>query len=208
MQYINTASATLDALAGFLAKVTQDVEMKDHQTPSLSISSASPSTLQHLKEIASLIDSGSYTKEVRCIVRAVRLTFGLRWKLTAPLLSAFLDFARQPGSEAHARLSSFLPKEDEHDMKVDTATSAVQIPAKHLFPELKIYCYLLVLLFLIDQKKYNKAKACSLASINWLKSLNRRTLDVLASRLFFYYLYSYELTGDLVEICGRAEEAE
>lgn len=57
-----------------------------------------------------LIETGSFTKEVRRIVRAVRLTFGLRRKLTASPLSAFLDFALQPGSEAHARLSSFLPK--------------------------------------------------------------------------------------------------
>ena len=63
-----------------------------------------------LKEIASLIESGSYTKEVRRILRAVRFTFGLRRKLTAPLLSAFLHFALQPGSEAHSSLSSFLPK--------------------------------------------------------------------------------------------------
>ena len=47
-----------------------------------------------------------------------------------------------------------------------------------------------------------QAKACSTASINRLKSLNRRTLDVLASRLYFYYSYSYELTGDLAEIRG------
>ncbi|XP_022769232.1 26S proteasome non-ATPase regulatory subunit 3 homolog A-like isoform X2 [Durio zibethinus] len=137
--------------------MTQDVEMKDHPTASHSVSSALPSTLQHLKEIASLIETGSHTKEVRRIVRAVRLTFGLRRKLTAPLLSAFLDFALQPGSESHARLSSFLPK----------------------------------------------AKACSSASINRLKTLNRRTLDVLASRLYFYYSYSYELTGDLAEIRGN-----
>ncbi|OMO75482.1 hypothetical protein COLO4_26099 [Corchorus olitorius] len=92
-----------------------------------------------LKEIASLIETGSYTKEVRRILRAIRLTFGLRRKLTASVLSSFLDFALQPGSEPHARLSSFLPKEDEHDMEVDTATSAVQAPAKHLLPELEIY---------------------------------------------------------------------
>ena len=41
-------------------------------------------------------------------------------------------------------------------MEVDTATSSVQTPAKHLLPELEIYCYLLFLLFLIDQKKYNE----------------------------------------------------
>lgn len=41
-------------------------------------------------------------------------------------------------------------------MEVDTATSADQAPVKHLVPELEIYCYLLVLVFLIDQKKYNE----------------------------------------------------
>lgn len=62
------------------------------------------------KEIASLIETGSYTKEVRRIVRAVRLTIGLRRKLTAPVLSAFFDFALAPGSEPHARFSAYLPK--------------------------------------------------------------------------------------------------
>ncbi|KAJ4702183.1 26S proteasome non-ATPase regulatory subunit 3 [Melia azedarach] len=183
--------------------MTQDVEMKDRQTPSQSVSSAVPSTLQHLKEISSIIETGSYAKEIRRISRAIRLTMGLRRKLTAPVLSAFLDFALVPSSDAHTRLSPYLPKEDEHDMEVETTILAAQSPGKHLLPELEIYCYLLVLLFLIDQKKYNEAKSCSSASIVRLKNLNRRTVDVLAARLFFYYSYSYELTGDLAEIRGN-----
>ena len=63
-----------------------------------------------LKEIASLIESGSYTKEARRISRAVRLTFGIRRKLNARVLSLFLDYALVPGSEAHTKLSGFLPK--------------------------------------------------------------------------------------------------
>lgn len=51
-----------------------------------------------------------------------------------------------------------LLQEDEHDMEVDTATSATQTPAKHPLPELEIYCYLLVLIFLIDQKKYKEVR--------------------------------------------------
>lgn len=50
---------------------------------------------------------------------------------------------------------SFL-QEDEQDMEVDTATSGAQAPIKNPLPELEIYCYLLVLIFLIDQKKYNE----------------------------------------------------
>lgn len=63
-----------------------------------------------LKEIASLIETGAQGKEVRRIVRAVRLTMMLRRKLRASVLSAFLGHVLPSGSEAFAKLSSFLPK--------------------------------------------------------------------------------------------------
>ncbi|KAG6410918.1 hypothetical protein SASPL_128991 [Salvia splendens] len=184
--------------------MTQDVEMKEQQpTPSNPVSSTSPSALQQLKDIAALIEVGAYAREVRRIVRAIRWTIQLRKNLTASVVSAFLKFVLLPGSDVHTRLSSYVPKEDEHDMVIDTATSGTQTPAKHSLPELEIYSYLLVLIFLIDQKRYDEAKACSSAGIARLKNLNRRTVDVLASRLYFYYSLSYELTGALAEIRGN-----
>lgn len=63
-----------------------------------------------LKEIAAHIETGAYTREVRRIVRAVRLTMALRQKLKSSALGAFLNFALAPGSEVHSRLSSYLPK--------------------------------------------------------------------------------------------------
>ncbi|KAJ6849504.1 putative 26S proteasome non-ATPase regulatory subunit 3 [Iris pallida] len=185
--------------------MTQDLEMKDAQPLSDPVPSVASSILQNLKEIASLIETGAYGKEVRRIVRAVRLTILHRRKLTAPVVAAFLGFALGQSSEAHSKLSSYLPKEGECDMDVDMATSEVHVPAasKHAVPELEIYCYLLVLIFLIDQKKYSEAKACSSSAIARLKNMNRRTVDVLASRLYFYYSYSYELTNSLAEIRGN-----
>ena len=66
--------------------------------------------LADLREIASLIETGSYSKEVRRIARAVRLTIALRRKLTSSIISSFLDHVLTPGSEAHAKLSAYLPK--------------------------------------------------------------------------------------------------
>ena len=43
-------------------------------------------------------------------------------------------------------------------MDVDTATSIAQAPAKHALPELEIYSYLLVLIFLIDNKRYEEVQ--------------------------------------------------
>ncbi|KAI4389992.1 hypothetical protein MLD38_002151 [Melastoma candidum] len=190
--------------------MVQDVEMKDQTTPPNSISSAVPLEIQQtaavvasLKDIAALIETGAYAKEVRRIARAVRLTVALRKKLTNSVINGFLDFALGPSSEARARLAAYVAKDDEHGMEVDTATSGGQSSSKHLLPEIEIYCHLLVLIFLIDQKQFKQAKAFSSASIARLKSLNRRTVDVLASRLYFYYSHSYEVTGDLAEIRGN-----
>lgn len=41
-------------------------------------------------------------------------------------------------------------------MEVDIGTSATQVPSKQSLPEIEIYCYLVVLIFLIDQKRYNE----------------------------------------------------
>lgn len=41
-------------------------------------------------------------------------------------------------------------------MDVDAAAPATQISIKHGLPEIEIYCSLLVLIFLIDQKKYDE----------------------------------------------------
>jgi 26S proteasome regulatory subunit N3 len=41
-------------------------------------------------------------------------------------------------------------------MDVDTAAPTAQVSIKHGLPEIEIYCYLLVLIFLIDNKKYDE----------------------------------------------------
>ncbi|XP_061966798.1 probable 26S proteasome non-ATPase regulatory subunit 3 [Populus nigra] len=170
--------------------------------PSNSITSPMEGSLKSLMDIASLIETGSCKKEVFHIARAVRLTNSLKKKLAEPnLLQAFLDFALSPRSELHNRLSGFLDHQGgELGMEADSATSA---PAKRVSPELKIYCYLLMLLFLIDQNRYNEAKAFSSAAVVRVENLSRgavETAGVLASRVYFYYSYIHEVIDDLAEI--------
>ncbi|KAK4378293.1 hypothetical protein RND71_000155 [Anisodus tanguticus] len=157
-------------------KTNRDIKIGDQSATSVYDCSVDPSVLQDLKEIASLIESGAYTSEVRKIYKVMRFTMKLRRKLKASILSAFLKYALSPGSEVNARLSSYLPQ-DRHDNQVDVEMSETEVHSKRLVPELEIYCYLLVLIFLIDQKKYNEAKTCSSESIVRLKNMNSRTSD-------------------------------
>lgn len=41
-----------------------------------------------------------------------------------------------------------------------------------------------------------------MSAVKRLQQLNRRTLDVLAARIYFYYSYSFELTDSLADIRG------
>uniref|UniRef100_A0A6N2K3R8 PCI domain-containing protein n=1 Tax=Salix viminalis TaxID=40686 RepID=A0A6N2K3R8_SALVM len=171
-------------------------------TPCNSITSPAEYSLECLMDIASLIETGSCKKEVRHIARAVRLTNSLKKKLAEPnLLSAFLDFALSPRSELHNRLSGLLYHQGyDLEMEVDSATSA---PAKRISRELEIYCYFLMLLFLIDQNRYSEAKAFSSAAVARVKNLSRGacpTAGVLASRVYFYYSYVHEILDELAEI--------
>uniref|UniRef100_A0A0A9E9C4 26S proteasome non-ATPase regulatory subunit 3 n=1 Tax=Arundo donax TaxID=35708 RepID=A0A0A9E9C4_ARUDO len=142
----------------------EDVQMNDSEPqhaaspPAASAAAAAPapSTLHHLKEILSVIEAGSLSKEVRRISRAVRLTISLRRRLAARDVSAFLAFALPASSDAYARLAALVPKEDDTEMDVDAAAQATQISIKHGLPEIEIYCYLLILIFLIDQKKFDE----------------------------------------------------
>ncbi|KAJ6938126.1 LOW QUALITY PROTEIN: 26S proteasome non-ATPase regulatory subunit 3 [Populus alba x Populus x berolinensis] len=159
--------------------MSQDSEINSNSTAS-SYTSAFISTYESLIKIVSHIELSS---DVRRTARA--------------------------NSELNARLSSFLIIEEDEE-----TDSAMSVCAIEFSLELEFYCYFLVLIFLIDQKRYNEVildsgdvflgpKACSLDGITRVMSLNMAELDsvsVLAARLYFYYSYSYEVSGDIAEI--------
>lgn len=187
----------------------QDVSMKEStETPDSQPPSASPPTatplLQQLKMVASLVERGVAAKEMRLIARGLRLMISLRCRFRASSLANFLKHMLPPASEPLLRLLPYVSKDAEKDMEVDSPSSTLHV-ASHklaLLPELEILCYLVVLVYLIDQKQFKEAKACSTAAIARLKTLNRRSVDVIASRIFFYYSYTYEMTDSLLEIRG------
>lgn len=72
-------------------------------------------------------------------------------------------------------------------MEVDTASSVTQVPVKHSLPEIEIYCYLLVLIFLIDKKKYNEVEHLRFLLFNFFiygrTMLSMSHCDVLRQKL-------------------------
>ena len=80
--------------------------------------------------------------------------------------------------------------------------------AKHatqpLLVEIEVYLHLLTLIHLLDTKQMDKAVTCSKLLMARLLPLNRRSLDMLAAKCYFYHSRMHELIDDLDSIRGLA----
>ena len=68
---------------------------------------------------------------------------------------------------------------------------------RSMLPETEMYVGLVVLMFLIDSKATEAALACSKVLFERLGSWNRRTLDLLSDKVFFYTSWAHENAGVL-----------
>ena len=71
-----------------------------------------------------------------------------------------------------------------------------------LLPEVDCYLQLLILLFLMDAGKKEDSVKISDALVDKLASQNRRSLDHVAGRCYFYHTLSHEAVGQLAKIRG------
>jgi len=73
-------------------------------------------------------------------------------------------------------------------------------PPQSASPEVEVYIHLLVVLYLVDQKRLPIALEAIDSLTEKLRNFNRRTLDPLSAKVYFYYSYIYEHSGRLDEI--------
>ena len=65
--------------------------------------------------------------------------------------------------------------------------------------QVDVYIHMLVLLYCIDNKRPESVQ-CSDNLMAKITGQNRRTLDLLAARCYFYHARTYELAGSLDSI--------
>ncbi|EIE24637.1 26S proteasome regulatory subunit [Coccomyxa subellipsoidea C-169] len=163
-----------------------------------------PSVSAQLATNVSLLESAVRAKETRLLVgRLLRQTTAVRKQLTAENLADFVKNVLPRGYPGTSLLLTHLNKASsamETDGTDAPAESAAASSAVGLLPELETYAYLLVVTFLVDKKLYPEAKEVVTAGISRVADFNRRTLDGLAARLYFYYSLVHEHTDTLADI--------
>ncbi|KAJ3057586.1 26S proteasome non-ATPase regulatory subunit, partial [Quaeritorhiza haematococci] len=164
-----------------------------------------------IKQNVTLVERSVLAQESRFMTRALRGTASVRRRLNVDILSQAVGVHLKKDATAKSTLLAHLSKVSD-SMEVDTSTSAAD-PAKDPtapnggnggkttppIPEVEVYLAVLVVIYLHDQKEYEKGTALSHEYIQKVNTLNRRTLDQLGSRLYFYYARFFELTNKLAD---------
>lgn len=161
-----------------------------------------------------LIQRAVRQNDDRLMGRALRQSFSLRRKLNKPVLTKLINTVlssqqqqQQPkNTELSSKLLSKLDstskmvdvsdQEDDESLSVmlddESFSKSLKTP-KTVLPEVEIYLYLLTVVYLIDKKNFNEAMTLSNDMVDQLNQNNRRTMNLLGSKAFFYYARAHEL---------------
>ncbi|KAG2439463.1 hypothetical protein HXX76_004818 [Chlamydomonas incerta] len=163
---------------------------------------AAPATVgDKLKSVVALVEKSVKAKDTRLLIgRLLRQTASVRKQLTAANVKAFLRQTLPADLESRAFLTSQVEQAAASSMESDEATASASCEATSVLPEVELYAYLIVLLFLSDVKEFKLARTVADAAVARAGQFNRRTLDVIAARIYFYYGFAYEQTGELESI--------
>lgn len=164
---------------------------------------APPSVSDQLKSNIGLVEKAVRNKETRAAFgKLLRQTTAVRKQLTGSDLQAFFNANLPQGSPAAEALKRHLGEQLNSAMEADESTDAEarRNTASVVLPEVEMYCYLLGIMFLVDRKLNDQAQALAAAAVERLGDFNRRTLDVIASRIYFYLSLAHERTGTLADI--------
>jgi len=183
-------------------------EVKAEETKEVKEEKKDPATLtlEDVREHCRLLERSVVSKESRFAVRVLRGLPATRKKLTGNIMKRLITgFYTHSAAEREALLA-YIP---DDSMETDADVPVVNVRLRGaksantpLLPEVDCYLQLLILLFLMDAGKKEDSVKISDALVDKLASQNRRSLDHVAGRCYFYHTLSHEAVGQLAQIRG------
>lgn len=137
----------------------------------------------------------------RFTLRVLRSISSMRKHITADVIAEVIVETYPPSSptatfllNAIDRTGAFESAVASSKMEVDSEKKSAP---KEILPEIDTYLSILAQIHLYDEKNVQKGAKFSTELIERLRTLNRRTLDSLAARVYFYYSLFFEQIGPL-----------
>lgn len=192
---------------------TSEIGTKPEAGP-LTMADSDQLIIDEIKEHARQIEKSVNQKEPRNVLRVLRTLVATRKKLNSRVLrKVIMGFYTHSLGQRDALLAlvneaaademeiSQEPNGKSNEPTKQSSTLRIQKTSTlPLIPELDVYFNLLVLVNLIDVGKYTIAVRCSDQLMKIVKAQNRRTLDALAARCYYFHTRCYELVGQLNQI--------
>lgn len=152
-------------------------------------------SLQEIREHARQIEKAVTNKENRFIMRVLRCLPNTRRKLNGVVLRSLITQIYPPSER-----ESLLAFVEEATGEIDSPQTRTRSATKSPVPEVDAYINLLILVRLVDTTKLEEALRCSQALMTKITSTNRRSIDFIAAKCYFYYSRVAELTNKLDSI--------
>ena len=165
-----------------------------------------------IKANFALLDRAVAQFDARFTLRVLRSISSIRKHLSPDLLAQVITETYTSTSPVAKPLLAALGKEDasfegpdaSSEMDVDTgakdksqSTSKPATVAKDVLPEVDTYLSILVQIYLYDSKATEFGAKFSSNLVERLRTLNRRTLDALSARVYYYYSLFFEQLAPL-----------
>ncbi|KAH6623614.1 proteasome regulatory subunit C-terminal-domain-containing protein [Chaetomium tenue] len=169
-------------------------------------------TINDIKSNFALLDRAVALFDARFSLRALRSISSIRKRLTPDILaqaisetylssSASANVARQM-LEAIGQSDVSLGRQPGPEMEIDSESKAagkngVKKEVKDVIPEVDVFFGILTQVVLHDSKQLQKGFEFSQYLVERIRSVNRRTLDSLSAKVYFYYSLFAEQTAPL-----------
>ncbi len=168
-------------------------------------------TYAEVREHCRLLERSVLSKESRFAQRVLRGLFSFRKRLTSVYLRRVINGYYTHSAKDRDELLSFVVDDASEAMETDENVTTVPLvrlrgAKSHLMPllpEVDCYLHLLVLLHVLERPDQTKlAVECAEALARKIVGQNRRTLDAIAARAYYYYVRAYEAAGKMGQIRG------
>ncbi|CAI7606170.1 unnamed protein product [Penicillium discolor] len=157
--------------------------------------------IQDIKSNFTLLERAVAHFDPRFTLRVLRSISSMRKHLTPEVLAEVIVETYSASSstasfllEALGQTNAFENAPASSQMEVDSDKKPIP---KETLAEVDVYLSILVQIYLFDQREIQKGVQFSTDLIERLRALNRRTLDSLAARVYFYYSLFFEQVAPL-----------
>ncbi|RPB11208.1 hypothetical protein P167DRAFT_524696 [Morchella conica CCBAS932] len=148
--------------------------------------------INEIKDNFTLLERAVTLFDARFTLRVLRTISSLRRRLTPEILAKVIKETYPAEHPSVRRLEAVIKYDGAMEVESTEVTSK-EGASGNVLPEVDIYIHLLAQIYLLDQKSLEEGAKFSTELVETIHLLNRRTLDSLAAKVYFYYARFHEL---------------